>query len=142
MQASDVRFASVMADFNGASAAESSQTTPDNRAGSWMWGSRWGAWWGRWTHGRGRGTATVGGGRVLNYPLLVPLIRLTNLELPIEEKLDYAYTDFFLSGRRMTLNDVSILSKSVWVFGYGVATLPEMTLDLRCGPRRGRGSRW
>jgi hypothetical protein len=80
---------------------------------------------------RGRGTFRVEGGNILDLPTLVPLVRVTNLQLPVNEELDQATADFFVLGTRVGLEQIAISSKSVSLFGYGTATWPDLTLDLR-----------
>lgn len=80
---------------------------------------------------RGRGTFRVEGGNILDLPTLVPLVRVTNLQLPVTEELDQATADFFVLGTRVGLEQLAISSKSVSLFGYGTATWPDLTLDLR-----------
>lgn len=80
---------------------------------------------------RGRGTFRIEGGNILDLPTLVPLVRVTNLQLPVTEELDQATADFFVLGTRVGLEQLAISSKSVSLFGYGTATWPDLTLDLR-----------
>ncbi len=79
---------------------------------------------------RGRGTATIGGARVANLPLVVPLVRISNLQLPISERLDYAKSSFYLRGGRVTFEELSLSSASVAIQGSGTLDLPETNLDL------------
>jgi hypothetical protein len=135
LAASDVRFASVLSDFQSVAPQDPSQTPlqelPDESRGRLDLGVSLAGVASDPASRRGRGTATVGGGRILNIPLLVPLVRLTNLQIPHDEKLDYAYADFYIQGRQMIFNEVSISSRSVAVYGFGMATLPDLNLDLR-----------
>lgn len=80
---------------------------------------------------RGRGFGTVGGARVANFPLVVPLIRVTNLQLPLDERLDYASAQFYLEGETATIEDLSLSSASVMIQGSGTAEIPSKRLDLR-----------
>lgn len=80
---------------------------------------------------RGRGEATVGGEQVVNVPLVIPLVRLSNLELPISERLDFARAEFFTVGQRVKLEQITVSSASVDLYGYGTADLPNLELDLR-----------
>jgi len=88
---------------------------------------------------RGRGTFTIEGGNILDLPTLVPLVRVTNLQLPIAEQLDQATADFFVLGTQVGLEQIAVSSKSVSLFGFGTATWPELNLDLRL--RTGNRSR-
>ena len=81
---------------------------------------------------RGRGRLTIGGGgRILDLPLLVPLVRATNLQFPVEEQLDHATAEFFILGNVMSFDELTAMSPSVSVHGFGEATWPEMDLNLR-----------
>jgi hypothetical protein len=80
---------------------------------------------------RGRGTMTITGGNVLDIPVLVPIARFTNLQLPLQEKLDHAFADFFLQGDRVSFEQLAVSSESVGLYGVGTATWPAMDLDLR-----------
>lgn len=80
---------------------------------------------------RGRGTLTIRGGNVLDLPLLVPLVRATNLQLPTTEQLDYALVDLYIQGKGINFEQANISSKSVGLYGVGFATWPEMALDMR-----------
>ena len=81
---------------------------------------------------RGRGKLTIGGGgRILDLPLLVPLVRATNLQLPVQEQLDHATAEFFILGHAMSFDELTAMSPSVSVHGFGEATWPEMDLNLR-----------
>jgi hypothetical protein len=80
---------------------------------------------------RGRGLATVGGAQIIKMPIVVPLVRLTNLELPLAERLDFARAEFFIVGNLLRVEGLSLSSKSVDLFGYGTAELPGLELDLR-----------
>lgn len=80
---------------------------------------------------RGRGTMTIQGGNIIDLPTVVPLVRVTNLQFPRSEKLDYAATDFFVQGEQVGLEQITISSPSVTIFGFGAATWPSLDLDLK-----------
>ncbi|MDX2131974.1 MAG: hypothetical protein SFY69_07980 [Planctomycetota bacterium] len=84
---------------------------------------------------RGRGTGVVQGGRVVNMPLLVPLVRVSNLQIPIGERVDYAGAEFFVLGEYVNFESLTASSRSVEVFGFGTVRLPGMELDLRFRPK-------
>lgn len=84
---------------------------------------------------RGRGTGSITGGRVMSLPLLVPLVRVSNLELPLEETLDFARADYFIEGPLVNFEELSIFSRSVEFFGFGTVRWPDLALDLRFRPR-------
>jgi len=80
---------------------------------------------------RGRGRAIVSGVQIVKMPIVVPLVRLTNLELPMAERLNFARSDFFIIGNRLQVENLKLSSRSVDLFGFGTATLPDLQLDLR-----------
>ncbi|HYF14103.1 MAG TPA: hypothetical protein VD971_03415 [Phycisphaerales bacterium] len=80
---------------------------------------------------RGRGTFTVRGGNVLSLPLLVPFVRFTNLQLPFQEQLDYAFADFYVQGSEVAFEQLAVSSESVGLYGVGTATWPDLYVDLR-----------
>jgi hypothetical protein len=84
---------------------------------------------------RGRGTGTISGGRILSLPLLVPLIRVSNLELPLDEKLDFASSEFYVHGPFFNFEELAVFSRSVEVLGFGTMRWPGTELDLRFRPR-------
>ncbi len=84
---------------------------------------------------RGRGSGMVGGGSVIELPLLLPLIKFSNLQLPIDERLQLATGSFYIQGDTVVFEDVSAFSSSVRIFGYGTATWPGLDLNLRFNSR-------
>jgi hypothetical protein len=135
LSAGDLRFASVLSDFQTVSPHDPTQTPraqlADESRGRLGMNLALTGFTNDPDSRRGRGTATIGGGRVVDIPLLVPLVRLSNLQLPWSERLDYAFGDFYVDGRQMIFDELSVTSRSVAVYGYGVATLPDMGLNLR-----------
>jgi len=87
---------------------------------------------------RGRGRVLVGGGqgaRVLRLPLLLPLIEVSNLQVPRNDPLDFGEAVFILDGDRMVFERLGVFAQSVEIFGYGQMWLPELRLDLRFSSR-------
>lgn len=80
---------------------------------------------------RGRGSATVGGGRVMSLPLLVALVRASNLQPPLDERLDFARAEFYFDGSGINFDELLVSSKSVEIYGFGTASWPDANLDLR-----------
>ena len=80
---------------------------------------------------RGRGTITIGGGKVLSIPLVVPLVRVANFQFPSSEGLNFAMVEFFIEGGVISVEQVAIESESVGLYGYGTALWPSQELDLR-----------
>jgi hypothetical protein len=137
-QGSNIRFASVLTDFRAARASAGVQvpafeadTMPDGSRGMIDFGVTLTGLTGAQESRRGRGTASVGGGRVASMPLVVPLIRISNLELPVDERLDYAQADFFLQGTTIEFEQAWISSPGVELVGYGSMQWPDATVDVR-----------
>lgn len=63
-------------------------------------------------------------------PLVVSLIRLSNLQLPTDENLDYGQADFFISGERIELERAWLSSPSVELYGFGTIGWPGLEADL------------
>ncbi len=87
---------------------------------------------------RGRGTIHVGGGEdteVLRLPLLLPLIQVSNLQIPQNDRLDFGEAVFFLEGDHVVFERLGVFAESVEIFGFGQMDLPGMNLDLRFNSR-------
>lgn len=87
---------------------------------------------------RGRGSIQVGGGdraEVLRLPLLLPLIQVSNLQIPQNDRLDFAEAVFFVEGEDVVFERIGVFAESVELFGYGRMTLPGLDLDLRFNSR-------
>ncbi len=84
---------------------------------------------------RGVGLIQVSQGRVLKLPLLVPLIEVSNLALPMGEQLELARARFYLLNDEATFEELSVLSRSIELIGYGTLNIPDQTLDLRVNSR-------
>ena len=80
----------------------------------------------------------VGGGqgaRVMRLPLLLPLIEVSNLQVPRNDPLDFGEAVFILDGDRLIFERLGVFAQSVEIFGYGQMTLPDLALDLRFSSR-------
>ncbi len=84
---------------------------------------------------RGRGSLVIGGGAVLRLPLVLPLVQVSNLQLPTEERLNLAAGDFYVEGPKVVFEDLSVFSESVQIYGYGLVTWPGLDLNLRFNSR-------
>ncbi len=87
---------------------------------------------------RGRGSLRVSGGKVLNLPLVLPLIRVSNLQLPNDEPLDYAQARFFIADDLLWFEDLSLFSRALAIEGVGTLTIPDKRLELRFDSRATR----
>jgi len=59
----------------------------------------------------GRGEARVGGGQVVNFPLVMRLIRVSNLQLPINDRVEVARASFYMAGDTVTFEDVCLFGQ-------------------------------
>jgi len=85
---------------------------------------------------RGRGTVLMGGDApVMRLPLLLPLIEVSNLQVPRNDPLDFGEAVFYVEGDRVVFERVGVFAQSVEIFGYGQMTLPGLDLDLRFSSR-------
>ncbi|GJQ28840.1 MAG: hypothetical protein HBSAPP03_07240 [Phycisphaerae bacterium] len=134
VRVSGARFASVLADY-AATGASAMEEEPDGSRGLLDAVVTMGGTVGDVSSRRGRGVGAVSGGRVVNFPLLVPLVRMTNLQLPLNETVDYAEGEFYVRGAYLNFESLSVYSPSVEVVGYGTVTWPGMALDMRFRPR-------
>jgi hypothetical protein len=65
----------------------------------------------------------------------MPLLRLSNLQLPMGEKLTDASASFFIRGGTMTFERLEASSPSVVIQGAGEMRWPSTALDLRFNTR-------
>jgi hypothetical protein len=72
---------------------------------------------------------------VMRLPLLLPLIEVSNLQVPRNDPLDFGEAVFFVDGDRVVFERVGVFAQSVEIFGYGQMTLPGLELDLRFSSR-------
>jgi len=79
---------------------------------------------------RGRGTASAGQGALVSLPLIIRLVEASNLMLPLGEPLDLLQASFFVQGRTVSFEELSIFSASVEFLGFGTLTWPNMDLDM------------
>ncbi len=84
---------------------------------------------------RGSGSATIAGPSVMRMPLVMPLIRFSNLQIPTDEPLELARASFYIDGPVMAFEDLSVFSRNVHILGFGTMSWPEMALDLRFNSR-------
>ncbi|MFO0834905.1 MAG: hypothetical protein U0638_08030 [Phycisphaerales bacterium] len=84
---------------------------------------------------RGRGEMLIGGGSVVQLPLVMPLISFSNFQLPSEEQLNHATASFYFQGSSIVFESMTASSKSLQLYGYGTATMPDMMLDMRFNSR-------
>lgn len=71
----------------------------------------------------------------MKLPGIMGLLRLSNLQPPIGEKLEYASAGLFLRGDLITFDHIEASSASVIIAGYGTLALPSLSLDLQFNTR-------
>ncbi|MBY0112703.1 MAG: hypothetical protein K2Y21_07770 [Phycisphaerales bacterium] len=79
---------------------------------------------------RGRGTANAGQGTLVSLPLLTRLAEASNFQLPTGEPLDLLQSSFFVQGRTISFEELSIFSASLEFLGFGTLAWPDMNLDM------------
>lgn len=88
----------------------------------------------------GRGIGRVQGddkrpAEVIQLPGVMPLMRLSNLQPPLKEPLDFAFAEFHFEGPRLVFDTLSVRSQSIAIEGDGAMLLPGMELALRFNTR-------
>jgi hypothetical protein len=74
---------------------------------------------------------TVGDGSIIDIPLILRVLRVSNLQLPLSEKINAAMAEFYVEGDILNIEQFSVESKSVGIYGFGTALWPSMEIDLR-----------
>lgn len=93
----------------------------------------------RRTSGRGQVIVTGDrGARVLDLPLMLPLIEFSNLAVPTGDTLSLAETEFYVRDGSVFFERLLVSAPSVEIVGYGSMSWPEAELDLRFNSRRTR----
>lgn len=80
---------------------------------------------------RGRGLLRVQDGEVLNMPAVVPILRLSNLQPPVNERIGFGYADFYIQGETLRFDEFTLQSKSLAIDGRGTVTWPGLGVDMR-----------
>lgn len=80
---------------------------------------------------RGTLNLQIAGGDVIAVPGAMRLVEAGNLQFPASEGIDYASVEAVFDGNLVSVEGISLISKSVELLGYGTATWPELELDLR-----------
>jgi hypothetical protein len=84
---------------------------------------------------RGRGQVRVRDGEVISLPGAMPLMRLSNLQPPMGERLESALASFYLRGNTLTFERLEASSPSVTILGEGTMQFPSTAIDLRFNTR-------
>lgn len=135
VQASGVRFASLLGDREGGGDPAAPPEAADASRGLLAAEVTLGGVVGRDQTRRGRGSIQIGGGPVVSLPLLMPVIEVSNLQLPANTPLDVAFVEFFVLGDTVTFEELSAFTRSVEIWGYGTMDWPTRRLSMRFSTR-------
>ncbi len=80
---------------------------------------------------RGRGAVRVWGGEVIRLPLVVPLLNLSNLQIPVNDRLDYFQASGWLEGNTIRFDEIGLVSDTLVILGWGSMITPGLDMDLR-----------
>jgi len=78
----------------------------------------------------GRGLVRVRSGELVEMPGVLPLLELSNLQIPIGERLDIGYADFYLLGDRLMFDVLEASSPSLLILGEGGVRFTDGAIDL------------
>ncbi|MFN9992518.1 MAG: AsmA-like C-terminal domain-containing protein, partial [Phycisphaerales bacterium] len=132
LQLADLRFADVLKDYRNVSGdAQPQEAQPDAARGMLDANMTITGEAGNIASRRGRGLVTISDGQVLSVPLLVSLVRVSNLQLPRSETMNFASVEFFIEGAGVNVEQLAVESPSVGIYGFGTASWPDLNLDLR-----------
>lgn len=70
------------------------------------------------------------GTEVIRLPGLIEFVKLSSLQAPVSEPIDFAYAEAFIEGATVHLHDLSAESRSVSINGSGTMRIPDLSLDL------------
>lgn len=84
---------------------------------------------------RGGGAIRISNGDIIKMPVMLPLIQVSNFQIPRRDRLGYLQSDFTIVGETAVFERVSLLSNSVAIEGEGTLTWPDLTLDMKFNSR-------
>lgn len=84
---------------------------------------------------RGSGAIRIADGDVLKLPLILPLIQLSNFQIPSRDRLSYVQSTFHVAGERAVFDRIAVLSRSISIVGSGIVNVPNLTVDMRFNSR-------
>ncbi|MBY0312099.1 MAG: hypothetical protein K2W85_08525 [Phycisphaerales bacterium] len=79
----------------------------------------------------GEGAIRISEGDVLRLPVMLPLIQVSNLQLPSKDRLSYMQSEFLIDGPAADFHQISLLSDSIAIVGTGTLTWPQLNLNMR-----------
>jgi hypothetical protein len=84
---------------------------------------------------KGGGAIRVSQGDIIKMPVMLPLIQVSNFQIPRQDRLGYLQSDFTIAGDTALFERISLLSKSVAIEGEGTLKWPDLVLDLKFNSR-------
>jgi hypothetical protein len=79
---------------------------------------------------RGSGAVRIADGDVLRLPLILPLIQLSNFQIPSADRLSYVQATFDVRCDQAVFDRISVLSRSIAIEGSGTLNIPDLTVDM------------
>jgi hypothetical protein len=83
----------------------------------------------------GHGALRIANGDVVRLPVVMPLLQVSNLQLPSGDRFNYVQSTVSIAGETVTFDRVAVLSRSIAIIGGGTlrwAETPEdRLLDMR-----------
>jgi hypothetical protein len=86
----------------------------------------------------GVGSLRIAGGDVVQMPLVLTLVQLSNLQVALNDRLDFLQAIFHVREQGVVFDQIDLLSTSVAISGRGTMSWPAQELDLRFNSRGGR----
>lgn len=86
----------------------------------------------------GVGSLRIGGGDVVQMPLVLTLVQLSNFQVALNDRLDFLQAIFHVREGLVVFDQIDLLSSSVAIAGRGTMAWPSQELDLRFNSRSGR----
>jgi hypothetical protein len=78
----------------------------------------------------GRTTARVAGKGVVELPVMLSLIQLSNFLPPANDRFDLAELDFHFKGREIIFERADLLGSTIWIDGRGRLDLDDLGIDM------------
>jgi hypothetical protein len=84
---------------------------------------------------RGGGAIRVSNGDIIKLPVMLPLMQVSNFQVPSRDRLGYLQAEFAIQGDTALFDHVSLLSDSVTIVGAGTLKWPDLALDMKFNSR-------
>ena len=79
---------------------------------------------------RGRGRFEVSQAQIYRLPLVLAILHVLNLTAPPANAFSEALLDFYVTGNRLTFEDIRLRGDLLALTGSGTLTLPDRAVDL------------